>query len=220
APGAHVMVKRRAGPPEGAMRGAAIRGMVRGGKPREEARMPKTILRAGAAVLLAAGAPCSGALAQALPAWKITDICAHESAPGQCAAFERQAFNAVSASWLFVLEPTRQACLAQVRSPLDQSWRLLAECLDAQARAAIDKAAVQTARTPAEPVPPPRPREPPAPPPAAAPPPPAPPVAATPSATESAPPAQAPVAAPPSPAPVPPAAAPPASPPAGEAPKQ
>ncbi|HZT46417.1 MAG TPA: hypothetical protein VFA64_00490 [Hyphomicrobiaceae bacterium] len=202
------------------MRGAAIRGMVRGGKPREEARMPKTILRAGAAVLLAAGAPCSGALAQALPAWKITDICAHESAPGQCAAFERQAFNAVSASWLFVLEPTRQACLAQVRSPLDQSWRLLAECLDAQARAAIDKAAVQTARTPAEPVPPPRPREPPAPPPAAAPPPPAPPVAATPSATESAPPAQAPVAAPPSPAPVPPAAAPPASPPAGEAPKQ
>jgi hypothetical protein len=105
--------------------------------------------RIAGAVLVAAaatGAPGSGALAQALPAWKISDICAHESAPGQCAAFERQAFNAVSSSWAFVLEPTRQACLAQVRSPLDQSWRLLAECLDAQARAAIDKAAVQTVR--------------------------------------------------------------------------
>jgi hypothetical protein len=183
--------------------------------------------RIAGAVLVAAaatGAPGSGALAQALPAWKISDICAHESAPGQCAAFERQAFNAVSSSWAFVLEPTRQACLAQVRSPLDQSWRLLAECLDAQARAAIDKAAVQTVHTPAEPVPPPRPPEPPAPP-AAAPPPPAPPVAATPPATESATPAQAPAAspAPPAPQPVapsPPAAAPPAGTPASEAPKQ
>jgi hypothetical protein len=170
--------------------------------------------------IAATGAPCAGALAQALPAWKINDICAHESAPGQCAAFEGRAFNAVSASWPFVLEPIRQACLGQVRSPLDQSWRLLADCLDDQTRRALDKAAVQTARTPAEPVPPPRPPAPPAPPPAAESPPPSPPVATTPPAAESAPPAQAPATAPPSPAPAPPAAPSPAGAAPAEAPKQ
>ena len=53
------------------------------------------------------------ARAQALPGWKIADICAKESAPGQCAAFEGRALKAVSASWPFVLDPIKQACLAQ-----------------------------------------------------------------------------------------------------------
>jgi hypothetical protein len=169
-------------------------------------------LGAALVAMAAIGAPCGSALAQALPGWKIADICAAESAPGQCAAFEGRALKAVSASWPFVLEPIRKACLDEVKSPLDRSWRLLAECLDAQTLKALDKAAVQTARTPAEPVPPPRPPEPPAPsPPAAVPAPSPPPVAATPP----------PAAAPP-PAPSPPAAAPPppAPPPPAEAPKQ
>lgn len=116
--------------------------------------MQKSIVCAALAVLAAVGAPSGQARAQALPGWKIADICAHESAPGQCAAFEGRALKAVSSSWAFVLEPIRQACLAEVKSPLDQSWRSLADCLDGETRKALDKAAVQTANTPAEPVPP------------------------------------------------------------------
>ena len=107
--------------------------------------------------LVAAAAPSGEARAQALPGWNIADICAKESAPGQCAAFEGRALKAVSASWPFVLDPIKQTCLAQVKSPLDQSWRLLSECIDGETIKALDKGAVQTARTPAEPVPPPKP---------------------------------------------------------------
>ena len=142
--------------------------------------MQRSILCAALLALTVAGAPVGEARAQALPAWKIADICAKESAPGQCAAFESRALKAVSSSWSFVLEPIRQACLAQAKAPLDQSWRLLAECIDAETLKALDKSAVLTARTPAEPVPPPKPPEPAAAPPPAATPPPAP--AATPPA--------------------------------------
>jgi hypothetical protein len=121
-----------------------------------EVDMSRSILSAALIALAAAGAPCGEAHAQALPGWKIADICAKESAPGQCAAFEDSALKAVSASWSFVLEPIRQTCLGQAKSPPDQSWRLLAECLDGETLKALDKAAVQTAKTPAEPVPPPR----------------------------------------------------------------
>src|SRR5207302_9603762 len=64
--------------------------------------------------LAAVGVFCGKAHAQAaLPGWKITDICAKESAPGQCADFERSALSAVSSSWTFVLEPIRQTCLGR-----------------------------------------------------------------------------------------------------------
>jgi hypothetical protein len=167
--------------------------------------MQRRILCAALVALSAAAAPSGEASAQALPAWKIADICAHESAPGQCAAFEGRALKAVSASWPFVLDPIKQACLAQATSPPDQSWRLLAECLDGETRKALDKAAVQTAKTPAEPVPPPKPPAPPAPPAAVAPPPPPPAAAAAPPPpAAAAPPPPAAVAPPPTP----PAAAP------------
>lgn len=107
-------------------------------------------------VVSATGVPLQEASAQALPGWKIADICAKESAPGQCAAFEGRALKSVSSSWSFVLEPIRQACLDQAKSPFDQSWRSLSDCLNAETLKALDKAAVQTRRTPAEPVPPPR----------------------------------------------------------------
>jgi hypothetical protein len=118
--------------------------------------MQRSILSAALIALAAVGASNGEAHAQALPGWKIADICAKESAPGQCAAFEGSALRAVSASWSFVLEPIRQTCLGQAKSPPDQSWRLLAECLDDETRKALDKGAVQTAKTPAEPVPRPR----------------------------------------------------------------
>jgi hypothetical protein len=52
----------------------------------------------GAAAALWAMALAGPAWAQALPTWKIADICAAESAPGQCAAFEGRALKAVSPS--------------------------------------------------------------------------------------------------------------------------
>ena len=105
-------------------------------------------------LVLAPAAPLGGqAHAQALPSWTIADICAHESAPGQCAAFEGVALNSVSASWPFVLDPIKQTCLGEARSPSDHSWRLLAECLESESLKAVDKAAVHTAKTPADPVP-------------------------------------------------------------------
>ena len=87
---------------------------------------------------------------EALPGWKISEICARESAPGQCIVSEASARGVVSASWSFVLDPIKETCLAQAQSPSDHSWRLLAECLDAEAVKAVDKAAVLTAKTPAE----------------------------------------------------------------------
>jgi hypothetical protein len=116
--------------------------------------MQKHILCAALVGLSAAAGFCGQAGAQALPAWKIADICAAESAPGQCAAFEGIALKAVSASWPFILDPIKQACLAQSKAPADHSWRLLSECLDSETRKALDTIAVHTARTPAEPVPP------------------------------------------------------------------
>ena len=118
--------------------------------------MRGSLLRSALIALAATGCLCGEARAQALPGWKISDICTKESAPGQCAAFEGNALRAVSASWSFVLESIRQACLGQAKSPPDQSWRLLAECIDDETLKALNKTAVQTAKTPAEPVPPPR----------------------------------------------------------------
>lgn len=99
-------------------------------------------------VVMVAVMPSNNAGAQELPGWRIKDICVKDSDPGQCAAFEGRAFNAVSGSWAFVLEPIKQACLAQVKSPLDQSWRLLVECLEGESQKAVDKAAVNTALRP------------------------------------------------------------------------
>jgi hypothetical protein len=168
-----------------------------------EVGMQKRYLCVALVALSAAAAPSGDASAQALPAWKIHDICALEGTPGQCADFEGRALNAVSSSWAFVLDPIKKTCLAQVKAPADKSWRLLADCLDTETGKARDNIAVHTANTPAEPAQAPA---------AAAPPPPPPPTQAPPS---SAAPAQPPtVAAPPAP---PPAAA-PAPPPAAAVP--
>jgi len=173
--------------------------------------MQRRILCALLVAVSAAAAPSGEARSQALPGWNIADICAKESAPGQCAAFEGRALKAVSASWAFVLDPIKQTCLGQVKSPLDQSWRLLSECIDGETIKALDKGAVLTAKTPAEPVPPPKP---PAPPAVAAPAvEPAQPADPPPAAATSPPPAEAAPSPPAATAPPPPAATPPTEPP-------
>jgi hypothetical protein len=100
----------------------------------------------------------SPAAAQNFPTWKIADICAKESAPGQCEIFEAEAQRSLSGSWTFVLDAARKSCLGRAAAPADHSYRLLADCIDEELKRAVDKRAVLTAATPAEPVPPPKPR--------------------------------------------------------------
>jgi hypothetical protein len=110
--------------------------------------------------------------AEALPTWAPTEICRQDSSPGQCAAFEARARDAVSGSWGVLPDTTKAACLGEVKAPADRSWRLLGECLDTRTAAALEKHdAIATRSTPGEPVPPPAARAPaaaPAPVPAAA----------------------------------------------------
>jgi hypothetical protein len=97
------------------------------------------------------------ALAQELPRWAIPEICTKTSVPSHCARFEARAQNAVSGSWDVLPEVVKKNCLAAVKSPLDQSWRLFADCIDAETLKAVDRRGVATAATPSEPVPPPKP---------------------------------------------------------------
>ena len=92
-----------------------------------------------------------------MPSWQVPEICAKESAPGQCAAFEGEALRTVSASWAFVTDAVKQTCFRQLQSPMDRSWRLLAECIDGEAFKVRDRTAVKTDKTPGEPLPAPKP---------------------------------------------------------------
>ena len=112
-----------------------------------------TILGLGI-IALQVGTPA--ALAQPLPNWKISEICAGESTRGQCEAFEARAMQALSATWGFVAGDIKSSCLKEAQKPIDRSWRELADCVDVRSLKLIDKAAVKTSRTPGEPVPPPR----------------------------------------------------------------
>ena len=92
-----------------------------------------------------------------LPTWKIPEICAKDSAQAHCLALESRAWRAVSGSWVSVPDAVKKTCLGSARSPLDRSWRVLGDCVDEEMERAGDRKAVATARTPAEPVPAPRP---------------------------------------------------------------
>jgi hypothetical protein len=119
-----------------------------------EVRMKRLVSCAIPIVLLTAGSTPGAAERLSLPNWQIGDICAKDSVPGQCAAFEAEALRTVSATWAFVADPIKQTCFAQLSSPADRSWRLLGECIDAEALKARDRAAVKTAKTPGEVMPP------------------------------------------------------------------
>lgn len=103
---------------------------------------------------MAAGSAGTSA-AQDLPAWRIAEVCAKETP--QCAAFEARALQAVTGGWGVLPDPYKAACLAEVKSPLDRSWRQLSQCLEQQVLKGLDKRAIATLATPAEPVPPPKP---------------------------------------------------------------
>ena len=112
----------------------------------------------GGALIFTCALSATDAVAQSLPAWKIADICTgpRDSAPGYCASGETTAQRAVSGSWAFIPDAIRQSCLASFKTPADQSWRVLGDCIEAASNRSIDATAVKTARTPGEPVPPPR----------------------------------------------------------------
>ena len=92
-----------------------------------------------------------------LPSWKIPEICAKDSAQAHCLALESRAWRTVSGSWVSLPDAVKKACLGSARSPLDRSWRVLGDCIDEEMEKAGDRQAVSTWRTPAEPVPPPKP---------------------------------------------------------------
>lgn len=105
---------------------------------------------AGVAVAFLAGP----AFAQQLPNWSIADICRDDSAPGQCRIFEAGARNTISATWDVLPTDVRSACTAATRAPADQSWRILASCIDGEVLRARAERAIATRSTPAEPEPP------------------------------------------------------------------
>ncbi len=94
------------------------------------------------------------ASAEPLPTWKTADICHADSAPGQCAIYEGRARNAISGSWGVLPRDVQTACIAATRSPADQSWRALAECIDREILQAKRRRAIATAATPAKAEPP------------------------------------------------------------------
>ncbi len=97
-----------------------------------------------------------GALAD-LPAWKIPEICAKDSAQYHCLVLESKAWRAVSGSWVSLPDAVKKTCLGNAKGLSDQSWRVLGDCIDEEMDKQGDKRAVATSRTPAEAVPPPKP---------------------------------------------------------------
>jgi hypothetical protein len=95
----------------------------------ERRRPLKTTLTLIAATAgLAFAAP---ALAQDLPRWSADQACAREtSAQAFCVAFEREAFSDLSGVWPTLQPDIRQACLDQVASFGQNSYRLLGGCLE------------------------------------------------------------------------------------------
>ncbi len=67
-----------------------------------------------------------------LPKWRIADICENDSAAGYCRVAENNARNSVSGNWPLLPPDWRKACLATIKAPLEPSWRLLGECLEAR----------------------------------------------------------------------------------------
>lgn len=76
------------------------------------------------------------ASAQELPDWQPRDICASDSANGQCLLFEQRAQNDVTASWGVLPDAARRTCLARFEPPLEPSWRILGDCIEIEVRLA------------------------------------------------------------------------------------
>lgn len=86
--------------------------------------------------LIAASLVATPVLAQSLPDWQPRDICANDSANGQCLLFEQRAKNDVTASWSVLPETVQRTCLARFEPPLEPSWRILGDCIEIEGRRA------------------------------------------------------------------------------------
>lgn len=95
--------------------------------------------------------PAGPAVAQDLPRWRIAEICGRDA--GYCEEAEARARQVVSGSWALLPAAYRTACLNELKSPYDKSWRLLSQCLEAQTLAGLDKREIKTADTPLPPEP-------------------------------------------------------------------
>ena len=74
-----------------------------------------------------------------LPAWRIDEICARDSARDVCMHYERVARQPIASSWHLVPKSWRDACLSRFEAPLEPSWRILGDCIDDQAVAAAQE---------------------------------------------------------------------------------
>ena len=108
----------------------------------------RAIAAAVTAVLLS-----TPAAAEKLPSWAIADICREDSAPGQCSMFESRARNAVTGGWGFLLPEVQSYCLEATSSPLDNSWRALAACIEQRVLRSKAEHAIATSSTPSKPEP-------------------------------------------------------------------
>lgn len=72
------------------------------------------------------------ASAQALPAWKIGEICKGESDRAACAEFESRAKRLVVGPWPTLPPQVKSACLEQLSREQAESYRLLRDCIEAE----------------------------------------------------------------------------------------
>lgn len=80
--------------------------------------------------------PAQAIQAQKLPQWQISQICAEDSASGQCRLFEAVAKQELASAWQFLPKDWRRSCLMTFTPPLEPSWRSLGDCIEDQARVA------------------------------------------------------------------------------------
>jgi len=96
------------------------------------------LTRAAAGMVLATGllGVTPPAWAQKAPTWKPADICAKDSARGQCLLLERRARNDALASWQMMPVAVRRLCTDRVSANSVKSWRILIGCVEDEGRKA------------------------------------------------------------------------------------
>ncbi|MEL6421637.1 MAG: hypothetical protein AAFQ42_04270, partial [Pseudomonadota bacterium] len=95
------------------------------------------VLTAAATLGMTAGAT-HAATDKRAPSWRITEICADDSARGQCRLYEAVARQRLVSGWTLIPPTWREQCLSSFSAPNAPSWRMLFDCINAQARASQD----------------------------------------------------------------------------------
>ena len=75
----------------------------------------------------------SAVSAQTLPEWKVGKICSEEANRSVCAEFEARAHRLLAGPWSTIQPEIQTACLEQLRQEQIQSYRILKNCLEAEA---------------------------------------------------------------------------------------